>query len=470
MGILRHRRTKIVCTLGPASSSPRIIKALALAGMDVVRLNFSHGDHASHDDLIKKVRRISTEIGRPIPIIQDLQGPRFRVARLAEPLDLKYGSEVTVGLRSSGSMISIVPRYSFKGIEIGHRLVIGDRGVTLRVTSTGKDMLVCKVTKPGIVESNKGIQFPDSKRALPALTSKDRADVDFGMRKGVDFIALSFVRSPDDVLALKRILKKKEIGVIAKIETREAVESIDEIIDVSDGILVARGDLAGEISIARLPIFQKMIIAKCNRKAKPVITATQMLESMVNNPQPTRAEASDVANAVIDGSDAVMLSGETANGNFPVEAVKVMADVVRATEKAMMGDWGRREQLIEPEAEVDETIAFLAADAAERLGASAIITSTRSGSTALRVSKFRPRVPILAVTPSSSTLMKLVLAHGIIPESIKRSNNTDEMIRIAVEAALKRGIVKKGDLVVITAGVPPWIKGATNLLKLERVE
>ncbi len=470
MNISRYRRTKIVCTLGPASSNLSTIKAMALAGMDVARLNFSHGDYASHTDLIEKVRKVSTQLGRPIPILQDLQGPRFRVAKLDRPIDLRYGSEVTVGLRSSGSMISIVPRYSFKGFEAGHRLVIGDRGVTLRVVSTAKDMLICKVTRPGIVESNKGVQFPDSKRALPALTSKDRRDVEFGVRKGVDLIALSFVRSPDDVLALKRLLGKHEIGVIAKIETREAVDAIDEIIDVSDGILVARGDLAGEISIARLPIFQKLIIAKCNRKAKPVITATQMLESMVNNPQPTRAEASDVANAVIDGTDAVMLSGETANGNFPVEAVKVMADLIKATEKAMMNQRRRSEHPIEPEAQVDETIAFLAADAAERLNAAAIITSTKSGSTALRVSKFRPSVPIFAVTPTHSTLMKLTLAHGVIAESIRRAKNTDEMIRIAIEAALKKGVVKKGDLVVITAGVPPWIRGATNLLKLERIE
>lgn len=468
MHLSKYRRTKIVCTLGPASKKLGVIKAMVLAGMDVARLNFSHGDHTTHADLIAKVRKISSQLRRPIPILQDLQGPRFRVGKIDAPLELRYGSEVTVGLRSSGSMIPIAPRHSFKGIEVGHRLVIGDRGVTLRVISTGREMVVCVVTKPGVVESNKGVQFLDSKRALPALTSKDRKDVEFGIRKGVDLIALSFVRSAEDVLELKRLLGRHEIGVIAKIETREAVEVIDEIIDVSDGILVARGDLAGEISIERLPIFQKMIIAKCNRKAKPVITATQMLESMVNNPQPTRAEASDVANAVIDGSDAVMLSGETANGAYPVEAVKVMAKVIKATEKAMFSK-RRQARPVEPEAEVDETIAFLAADAAERLGVAAIITSTRSGSTALRVSKFRPSVPIFAVTPSYSTLMKLTLAHGVIAHSIRRARNTDEMIRIAIEAALKRAIVKKGDLVVITAGVPPWIKGATNLLKLERV-
>jgi pyruvate kinase len=465
----RFRCAKIVCTLGPASSSLKTIRALVNAGADAIRLNFSHGDHDTHDALIRKVRKVSEDKGRPIPIILDLQGPRFRVGKLKNGhMDLRRGMKVAVaGKGSDENVIPVVPSYSFRGVKPGHRITIGDLGTSLRVTGVGRGRLECRVVRGGTIQSGKGVGFPQSKAGLPSLTKKDLRDARFGISRGVPFIALSFVRDADDVLALRRVIGKKPIGIVSKIETREAVAAIDDIIDASDAILVARGDLAAEVSISRLPIAQKLLIEKCNRKAKPVITATQMLESMMVNPQPTRAEASDVANAVLDGSDALMLSGETAVGKYPVDAVRTMASLICKTERAHLDEGIRRHAPLEPESHVDEMIAYLAADAAHRLGAAAIITSTRSGITALRVAKFRPDVPILAVTPSEDTRMRLALSHGILCDEIEEAEGTDEMISLAIKAARERGIAKKGDLVVVTAGVPPWISGQTNLLKLE---
>lgn len=475
------RRTKIICTLGPASASLRKIRAIIDAGADAVRLNFSHGDHSFHDEVIRNVRRAAEETTKPVPVIQDLQGPRFRVGELEEGyVDLKRGMIVTLAsggkalkkgsARVGGpaqNVIPVVPRYSFRGVKVGHRITLGDIGISARITSVGKGILDCRIAKGGTIHTGSGIRFPQSKAALPTLTDKDLRDLEFGISRGVDFVALSFVRSASDVSKLRKAIGKKPIGIISKIETREAVKAIDGIIDQSDAILVARGDLASEVSISRLPIVQKLLIERCNRKAKPVITATQMLESMLASPQPTRAEASDVANAVLDGSDTLMLSGETAIGKYPVDTVRTMASLINMTERAHVGERIRRPRPLQPEPQVDETIAFLAADAADRLGAAAIITSTRSGLTALRVAKFRPDVPVFAVTPSAGTRMRLALSHGILCAQIKEAAGTDEMIAAAIEAARSRGLVKKGDLVVITAGVPPWVSGKTNLLKLE---
>jgi pyruvate kinase len=387
-----------------------------------------------------------------------------------EYLVIKRGTTVTLGPGAgAGTDIPVSPRYSFGCVKVGHRITIGDLGISLRVKSVAGGKIGCRVVKGGTVRPGKGISFPESISGFPALTAKDMGDLRFGISKGVDFVALSFVRAASDVVNLRKRIGKAGIGIIAKIETNEAVKAIDEIIESSDGILVARGDLASEVSISRLPIVQKLLIEKSNRMAKPVITATQMLESMMTNAQPTRAEASDVANAVLDGTDAVMLSGETAIGEFPVEAVRTMASIAGRTEKAQREEWIRTREPFEPGPGKDENIAYLAAGAAERLGATAIITSTISGSTALRVAKFRPDVPILAVTPSKETRMKLALSHGVICEEIRQAKSTDEMIRLAIAAARGLGIVRKGDLVVVTAGVPPWITGKTNLLKLEEV-
>jgi len=439
--------------------------------MDAVRLNFSHGDHASHKLLIEKVRKAARDTGRAIPIVQDLQGPRFRVAGLAEGyLDLKRGVEVTLaGQRDVRGDIGIRPEFGFGGVKAGHRVTIGDLGISLRVKVVGRGRLKCRVVKGGTVHEGKGIAFPQSKAALPAITEKDIHDIEFGKREGVAFVALSFVRSAQDVSDLRRRIGRHDIGVISKIETREALDDIDAIIDASDAVLVARGDLASEISISRLPVVQKLLIEKCNRKAKPVITATQMLESMISNPQPTRAEASDVANAVLDGSDTLMLSGETAIGDYPVAATRMMASIIKRTEAAHAKSYMKRTRPLDPEPQIDETIAYLAADAAARLGARAVITFTMTGSTARRVAKFRPAVPIFAVTPSEPTRMRLGISHGVVCGAVGRTRGTDEMIKAAIASAESGGIVRKGDVVVITAGVPPLTRGKTNLLKIEVV-
>jgi pyruvate kinase len=464
------RRTKIVCTLGPASSSRKTIEAMIDAGMDAVRLNFSHGDHESHRELIQRVRIAARRTDRAIPVIQDLQGPRFRVADLPDGyLDLKRGQTVTVGPRSRRPVIPVRPRFSFRGVETGHRIAVGDLGVGLRVVEREGTLLKCRVTRGGTIHSGKGVGFPDSASALPALTRKDMEDVEFGLKMGVDFVALSFVRSAADVERLRKRLGEGGPPVISKIETRQAVKDIDDIISASDAVLVTRGDLASGVSISRLPLVQKILVDKSNHRARPVIMATQMLESMISNPQPTRAEASDVANAVLDGSDALMLSGETAIGRYPAETVKMMASIIRRTERGHARGEIRGRRPLEPVPEVDETIAYLASDAARRLGASAIITSTMSGSTALRVVKFRPEVPVFAVTPSERTRMALGISYGVFCARVRHSRNTDEMIQGAIEEARKRGVVKEGETVVVTAGVPPWETGQTNLLKLETV-
>ncbi len=484
--MLRH--TKILCTLGPASSSSKTIRAMLDAGMDAVRLNFSHGTHDSHDGLIKTVRKAAAAKKLHIPIIQDLQGPRFRVAALGDGyLVLKRGDRVTFGRARAGDAgkpasraaapgkgrkgeihIPIRPAYPAESVRPGHRVTIGDLGIALRVVSRAGGRIRCRVISGGTVHPGKGVSFPDSKSGLPALTAKDRKDLRFGISRGVTYVALSFVRSADDVRALRRLLKSRDIGVISKIETREAIKNIDGIIEESDAILIARGDLATEVTISRVPLLQKAIINKCRHKAKPVITATQMLESMISNAQPTRAEASDVANAVLDGTDVVMLSGETTIGEYPVAAVRTMASIVARTEAASFRQGiGRRD--LEPEPEVGETIAYLAVRAARSLGARAIISFTVSGSTALRVSKFRPEVPIYAVTPVESTRLRLGLSRGTFCRRADRAKSADQLLKLAVSAARRSGIVKKGDVLVITAGLPPFKPGNTNLLKVEVV-
>lgn len=481
---LSFRGTKVVATLGPASASSKIIEDLLEAGVDAVRLNFSHGDHASHARTIRRVRKASRRNRTPVVIIQDLQGPRFRISYLPEDkLEVRVGDRVRIaavppgvegparaGRGNDAEAIAIQPLISFRRMKVGQSVLVGDEGITLVILSVKAGWLSGRVVRGGKLRLKQGVNFPQAGAALSALGEKDLKDIKFGIAHGVDYVALSFVRSAQDVLDLRRRLRGTEIGVISKIETQEAIRGIDDIIDASDAILVARGDLAREVSMSQVPVLQKFLIERCNRKAKPVITATQMLESMMTNPQPTRAEATDVANAVLDGSDALMLSGETAAGKYPVEAVRMMVSIICDTEKAHEFEWIRQRPPLEPEHQIDETIAYLAADAARTLGASAIITFSVSGRTALRVAKFRPTVPVFAVTTSAATRMKLGISHGTIAERIDEVGDTDSMIASAVAAAAqKRRIVKKGDIVVITAGVPPYIRGKTNLLKIEVV-
>ena len=448
-----------------------MIRELIDAGTDVVRLNFSHGDHASHARLIRRVRSASRAAGKPVSIIQDLQGPRFRVGALPEAgLELKTGAPITVTVHShAGRGIPIEPEVVFTEMKAGQSVLIGDEGIELRIAGARRNLLSCRVVRGGKIRPRQGVNFPHAGEALPSLMPKDIADLKFGLSEGVDFVALSFVRTARDVKALRRRIGSSGIPVVAKIETEEALRNIAEIIDASDAVMVARGDLAKEVSMSQIPVLQKFLIERCNERATPVITATQMLESMISNPEPTRAETTDVANAVLDGSDALMLSGETAAGRYPAEAVRMMDSVVRNTERAQESEWIRQRPVPEPEREIDEMIAYLAAGAARSLGASAIITFTMSGRTALRVAKFRPAIPIVAVTPSRQTRMMLALSCGTVCEEIDEVKDTDRMISAAIAAARRRGIVKKGDTVAVTAGVPTYVKGKTNLLKLEVV-
>ena len=468
---LLPKKTKVVCTLGPATASLKTIRAVLRAGADVIRLNFSHGDHKTHARAIGDVRKVAAELGRSIPIMQDLQGPRFRVGVLpGHQMQLKRGQTVTIANRArGGAAIPVTPPYTFEGVRGGDRITFGDFGISLKVISSGRGSLRCRVMRGGTVYDRTSVNFPSSSARFPALTDKDIGDLEFGLAKGVDLVALSFVRSASDVAALRKRLKKTGIGIVSKIETRQALENIDEIIEKSDAVLVARGDLAKEVSISEVPVVQKVLIEKCNRGAKPVITATQMLESMVHNPQPTRAEATDVANAVFDGSDALMLSGETAIGDHPVEAVKVMNGLIRRAEVAHEREGIRRKSPIEPEPQVDEMIAALAVEAAAKLGARAIVTFTMSGSTALRVAKFRPEVPILAITPVRQTRMKLGLSYGTQCEMVGETKSIDRIVAKAVDMGRRRGSLRKGDLIVVTAGMPPWVSGKTNMLKVEEV-
>jgi pyruvate kinase len=464
-------KTKIVCTLGPATASARAIRAILKAGANVVRLNFSHGDHGTHALAISRVRKIAADLGLSVPIMQDLQGPRFRVRELAgHEMQLKRGMAVSVSNSAGGEgVIPVSPPYTFEGVHPGDTITFGDYGISLKVVSAGQGSLECKVTRGGTISDRTSVNFPSSSARFPALTRKDVADLKFGIEQGVDLMALSFVRQPGDLLALRKHIKGTGIGVVSKIETRQALETIDGIIANSDAVLVARGDLAKEISISEVPVAQKTLIEKCNRMATPVITATQMLESMIHNPQPTRAEATDVANAVFDGSDALMLSGETAIGDHPVEAVRVMVNLIKAAEKAQVTAGLRRKRPMEPEAYVDEIIAALAVEAAGKLGARCIVTFTMSGSTALRVAKFRPDVPIFAVTPVRQTRMRLALSYGTLCEEVSETRDMDKIVAGAVDIGRRHGFLKKGDLVVVTAGMPPMVSGKTNMLKVEEV-
>ena len=469
--LLLPKKTKIVCTLGPATASMKKIRAMLMAGADVIRLNFSHGDRKSHAAAISGIRRVSDGLGRCVPIIQDLQGPRFRVGQLPDhQMNLKRGKEVMVsnGPEGAGS-IPVSPSYTFEGVRRGDRITFGDYGISLRVVSARRGILKCRVTQGGTIYDRTSINFPSSSARFPALTEKDLDDLKFGISRGVDLVALSFVRSPSDVLALRERLKNTGIGIVSKIETRQALESIDSIIEHSDAVLVARGDLAKEISISEVPIAQKLLIEACTRRATPVITATQMLESMIHNPEPTRAEATDVANAVFDGSDALMLSGETAVGDYPIESVRVMCSLIRRAETALARDGIRGKKPMEPEPQVDEMIAALAVEAAAKLNARAIVTFTMSGSTALRVAKFRPEVPIFALTPVRQTRMKLGLSYGTLCEEVAETRNMEKIVAKAIDMGRRAGFLKRGDLIVVTAGMPPWVSGKTNMLKVERV-
>lgn len=470
------RCTKIVCTIGPSSASPERLRALVEAGMDVARLNFSHGTHESHAQVIQHIRQISAETDKPIAILQDLCGPKLRLGALPEEgVRLERGQTVCFVLADEGADAQTIPLPHptvFALVRPGERILIDDGNVEVVTTRRDLNAVHAEVRIGGVLRSRKGVNLPDTRLPVTSVTERDLQDLRFGIEHGVDWVAVSFVRQPEDLQPVRYAIEAAgaDIRVIAKIEKREAVENFDQILQYADGIMIARGDLGVEMPIDEVPLIQKEIIARCNRAGKPVITATQMLESMVSAPHPTRAEATDVANSILDGTDAVMLSGETAIGQYPVEAVSVMHRIALRTEQALKeGIIVQPNQPVAGSLSITEAVAEAVCHIAYDINAQAIICATTSGSTARMVSKYRPKTPIVAFTPHESTYRQLALSWGVQPRLIPQVHTMEEMLETAVNTAVKLGLASEGDRVVITAGVPIGVPGHTNLIKVHTI-
>ncbi|HTY41241.1 MAG TPA: pyruvate kinase [Thermoanaerobaculia bacterium] len=464
-------RTKIVCTIGPSSAAPDALRRLAGAGMDVARLNFSHGSHAEHAAVIEALRRIADASKRPIAILQDLAGLKIRLGEIAGgPIRLSPGDPFTLTTRSvpgdSGSAsvgFPELPRF----VRPGDRLLLADGEVELAAEQVGDTDVRCRVVSGGALSSHKGISLPSRTITGSSLTAKDRDDLAFGIAQGVDYVALSFVRSAADVREARAFVESRDasIPIIAKIEKHEAIGAIDGILAEADGLMVARGDLGVETPLEHVPLLQKMLIEKANRAGKPVITATQMLLSMVESPRPTRAEVGDVANAILDGTDALMLSEETASGRYPVEAVATMRRIAEDTEAAFpFAQWMRR---FEDESlqSLPQAVAGAACELAEHVGASVIVAWTESGETARLVASHRPRRPILALSTVPASARRLALVWGVIPKLVGKVGSADTMLEAAPEIAVAAGLLRSGERAVITAGIPMGVAGSTNLIK-----
>lgn len=472
------RRTKIVCTLGPAANDKETLIKLAEAGMNVARLNFSHGDHNEHAKRIELIKEVEKEVDRPIGIILDTQGPEIRTGKMKDgKITLRNNDEVIITTKEIlGDDNKFQIKYDNLPQDINEDsvLLLDDGLIELEVKEIKIEdhEVICTVINGGELGSHKGVNIPGIKTTLPAITEKDKKDIIFGIKHNIHFIAASFIRKASDVLEIKKVLEDEwaqDIKIISKIESEESVRNINEIIEVSDGIMIARGDLGVEMPAEKVPIIQKVIIKKCNEVAKPVITATQLLDSMIRNPRPTRAEASDVANAIFDGTDAIMLSGETAIGRFPVQAVRTMTNIAKETEQSdsYKDQLGNRKAIGADT--VTEAISIGSCEIASGLHADAIITATGSGSTARMVSKCRSLTPIVAVTPNDMALHNLTLSWGVYPTMASDSASTDEMMDNSIKVALENKLVNEGDLVVLTAGVPVGTPGTTNLIKVDIV-
>ena len=475
------RKTRIVCTIGPASRDPETLVHLIEAGMDVARLNFSHGDLASHAENVRRIRHAAEQVGKPVAIQADLQGPKFRVGTMQEPgVRLQAGETVTFTTRDIvGKTPEAIPLQNRRFphlVRPGDRILLDDGQIECEVLSVADDEVRCRSHTTAILHSNKGINLPGAALDLPALTEKDRQDLAHALDWGVDWIALSFTRTADGVRETQDLIRElagpcNVVPLLAKIEKPEALDNIDAIIEVSDAIMVARGDLGIEIPPENVPMAQKRIIEKCNQAGVPVITATQMLESMIHHPRPTRAEASDVANAILDGTDAIMLSAETSIGDYPVEATRTMAriadEVERQRAEIVARPFSRRRESIH--FAIGNAVGRAARETAHNLGASALICPTASGYTARVMSHYRPRPPIIAITPSQRVQRSLMLYWGVTPLLAPRTDNTDRMIGYALEAARECGLVQDGDVVVITAGAAVSKPGTTDLMRVQIV-
>jgi pyruvate kinase len=468
-----ERLTKIVCTLGPASVAEGIIEQMVRAGMDVARLNFSHGTHAEHGQAIERIRSVEARIGKPLAILQDLQGPKIRLGAFeGGAATLRRGRPfvlTTTPCPGSAERASISYGGFCRDVKPGDRVLIDDGRIALEVEDVRGDDVLCRVETGGVVQDHKGVNLPRTVVRMAALTDKDREDLAFGLRHGVDYVGVSFVRSAADVLEVREVINEhgSDTQVVAKLERPEALGRLDQILAATSAVMVARGDLGVEMALEDVPVAQKEIIRKARLARTPVITATQMLESMVSAPRPTRAEVSDVANAILDGTDAVMLSAESATGAFPVEAVRTLDRIIRRTEAAFPPasmDRPRRGEVSFPQA-----ISDAAAFSAQELKARAIVAFTQSGSTARLISQDRPPVPIIAFAPSERVRRRLTLDWGVFPRPIPRLTTVDEMVSGIEASLLADRSVRYNDILVIVAGAPLWVRGTVNLLKLHRV-
>jgi len=465
-----YRNTKIICTIGPATNSSTMIEKLIMAGMDVARLNFSHGDHETHRNVIKHIHAASAKLGKQVGILQDLSGPKIRLGKLNSPsISLAHNQKVVLsyGEIQTGGEIPVNYPHIAEDVAVGARILLADGLVELSVTGVEKEKVFCVVQNAGIISSHKGVNMPLANLRIPAFTDKDRADLEFGLNEGVDFVAMSFVRNADDLKPVREAINSRETKplLFAKIEKPEAIEKLDEILSFVDGIMVARGDLGVEMSLEQLPMVQKRIISAARRMAKPVITATQMLRSMIDNPRPTRAEATDTANAILDGTSALMLSEETATGDYPVEAVAVLDRISRITERHI--DFLRLME--EPDspslAPVESAITRGAVIMAQTLDAACIAVITSTGSSASLVGRFRPNVPIVGITCDERTVRKMSIFWGVIPILETEKKNLGGLADKAIEFIKKHNLAKPGDRVILTSGYPPLCCGNTDMIK-----
>jgi pyruvate kinase len=467
------RRTKIVCTIGPASEAPHILARLVREGMDVARLNFSHGSHDSHEEKIRLIRRLAREAGRPVAVLQDLAGPKIRIGPLAEgSITLRPEDRLTLTTRpvpGDAREISVTYAGLPEDVRAGDTLLLADGALDMIVEGVEGPDIRCRVVTGGVLGSHKGINLPSRSIRAPILTDKDRRDLAFGLAQGVDFVALSFVRSAADIATVREVMDGlgRRVPLIAKIEKHEALEELDAIVEAADGLMVARGDLGVDIPLERVPRVQKRLIEKANLAGKPVITATQMLKSMVEAPRPTRAEVTDVANAILDGTDAVMLSEESAAGLYPVESLLTLDRIARETERDFPHRlWMRR---FHPDGICDppRAVARAACELALRIDAAAILTCTRSGSTTRLVARSRPAQPVWAATPDEEVWRRLALTWGAVPLLTGLAEHLESTIEAALAAARRGGLGQPGDAVVVTAGTPSHGPGSTNMVRVE---
>ena len=471
------RKTKIVCTLGPASNNEQMIKEMMLSGMNVARLNFSHGTHETQKEQIERIKKLREELGLPVAILLDTKGPEIRLGDFeTEKTELIDGEEFTLTSKDiigNNKIAAITYKNLPNQIKEGSEVLIDDGKVMLKVSNTDDENVYCKIVYGGLICNHKGINIPGTHMDMPYLSDNDKKDILFGIENDVEFVAASFIRSREDVIALRKFIDYHgghSIKIISKIENLEGVDNFDDILNFSDGIMVARGDMGVEVAYERLPGLQKKFIKKCYKAGKMVITATQMLESMINSPTPTRAEITDVANAVFDGTSAVMLSGESAAGKYPIQSIKVMAKIVEQAEKdAFEMDIYKDIQYDIDRSDITNAICDAACTTAKDVNVKAIIAVTRHGHTAKRMSKFRPQKPIVATKPVEKTFYQLALSWGVYPVLARWQTNFDELIQHAIDCAKQVDIVAEGDRVVVTAGIPLNSNGNTNLLKIQTV-